>query len=507
MTQAESIQPATTPAGDPWTRATFGFLAVYFLIRAVTRAWVSSTPEMDEAEQLLHSQWLAWGYGPQPPLYTWLQIPVFSLFGHGIFALALLKNLLLFLTCVLLYRAARELSGDRRVGLVAVAALFLEPQFVWFSQSDLTHSVLASAFAAGALWVVFRLLRRQRTADYVWLGLCVAGGVLSKYSFIAFLFTLLIALWWRPEGRRLLRDARLLLAVALAVGLLAPHLWWAWSHPAESLRKFSQLRAAAGDQILLAGLTGFVAFIVTLAIYFFPAFGGCAMVLRRWPKPADMWPQGNHGPAVAILKTLLLVLIGVSLLAVLVAQATFKPRWIQPNALVLPLLIAAAWQPCLTNQLTRRFLLLAGTIALGVSMVLSGRVALASWTGQSQRQNLPLLETARHLQDRGLTPATIVADSGYVGAGVGLGWPGSLVMVPGMCPPLPARAPLLFIWEPRPGTQSLAQVTRLASQLGFPNAPFAEAKTLEVPMKFYPGKKFVANYLYLATPNPPSATP
>lgn len=73
----------------------FGGLLIYFALQLAARVWASGSVELDEAEQLIWTQHLRLGYGPQPPLYTWVQWAFFEVFGVSVFALALLKNLLL----------------------------------------------------------------------------------------------------------------------------------------------------------------------------------------------------------------------------------------------------------------------------------------------------------------------------------------------------------------------------------------------------------------------------
>ena len=73
-------------------------LALYFGLHLISRVLVSPSLELDEAEQLLYLQALSLGYGFQPPLYTWLQALVFAFTGPGVFGLALLKAVLLWLT-------------------------------------------------------------------------------------------------------------------------------------------------------------------------------------------------------------------------------------------------------------------------------------------------------------------------------------------------------------------------------------------------------------------------
>ena len=72
-------------------------LAIYFSLQIVLRLITSSTTDLDESQQLVLTQQFHWGYGPQPPLYTWLQILVFKILTPSILGLSLLKNLLLIL--------------------------------------------------------------------------------------------------------------------------------------------------------------------------------------------------------------------------------------------------------------------------------------------------------------------------------------------------------------------------------------------------------------------------
>src|SRR3954470_20838878 len=47
-------------------------LAGYFVLQIGLRLITSNAADLDESEQLLATQHLQLGYGPQPPLYTWL---------------------------------------------------------------------------------------------------------------------------------------------------------------------------------------------------------------------------------------------------------------------------------------------------------------------------------------------------------------------------------------------------------------------------------------------------
>ena len=64
---------STVNAGKSGIGWVFGLLAGYFILQVIVRIVMPPTLGLDEAEQAFRSQWLAAGYGPQPPFYNWLQ--------------------------------------------------------------------------------------------------------------------------------------------------------------------------------------------------------------------------------------------------------------------------------------------------------------------------------------------------------------------------------------------------------------------------------------------------
>src|ERR1700749_157064 len=84
-------------------RKIFGLLLIYFTLQIILRVCISSSLDLDESEQLVLTQKLSWGYGSQPPLYTWIQFGFFRMFGISVFGLSFLKNILLFCTYLFTY--------------------------------------------------------------------------------------------------------------------------------------------------------------------------------------------------------------------------------------------------------------------------------------------------------------------------------------------------------------------------------------------------------------------
>lgn len=159
-------------------------LGIHFGCHLLIRLAISDTLTLDEAEQVLVSQAFQWGYSGQPPLYAWLQHVLFLVLGRNLFALAFLKNGLLFLAYLFFWLSARRLWPDRReLTSLAVLSWLLIPQIVWEAQRDLSHSVMVLTMASASLltwpgrWITGKWRfgpwerlkpRRQTTGSWAW---------------------------------------------------------------------------------------------------------------------------------------------------------------------------------------------------------------------------------------------------------------------------------------------------------------------------------------------------
>lgn len=425
----------------------FGGLLLYFALQTVMRVLTAQGVELDEAEQLLWTQDLRWGYGPQPPLYTWLQWGFFQVFGASIFALALMKNLLLLGTYSGTWLAARRLVEPRLAALSA-ASLLLLMQIVWESQRDLTHSVLVTTSAAVTLALVIELLHRPRTGLYLLLGVAVACGLLAKYSYALFIVAFGGALLWTPGTRRVLLDRRLLLSVAVVGLLVAPHALWVVDHLGDAVSstagKLSADQARGAGQIArgLLSLAGiWPSFLAPLWVVLALLFGRGLSAYRdgRDPVMAGLFAR-----------YLMLLLALLAATVVIGGAAHFNDRWLQPLLFFAPLMFFVGW-PGLRRH--RRLPWLAGAAVVMALLTLT-LLSLRPWYDGRRAHigdlNLPIRGVAQAMRDAGIEPAIVVSDHKHLAGSLRLGFPAARVVhsMPGR-PALPDGPMLLLTYAPR----------------------------------------------------------
>jgi len=429
-------------------RIAFGVLAGYFLLHLILRTLISGSMQTDEAEQSFVAQVWLWGYGSQPPLYTWLQIPLFSVFGVGVFALALLKNTLLFGVYLFTYLTGRELFHDSRSALLATFSLLLIVLFAWESQRDQTHLVLATAIAAATVYTFVRLHKSPTIGWYCLLGGLAGLGVLAKYNYAVLIASLLPAAVSLPATRPAVFTRRMFPALVCFLLVLAPHAGWAWTNPERLMSQSNKFNIPISGDFVMASLKGgalLVKRIVDFTIVLAAVYG---LIAFRAPRNS---PPAADRTLVILLTRTLLIGLGLCLLLVLVFQVTaIRARWLQPLLISLPLVLVGWLQPRLNQRRVNFIFALAALVLLVIPTVMYGRVATAAWARHPTNLNVPYRAFAEQIRASGFSKGAIICDGHLVAGNLRPWFRDCPILVPGNIPiPISSadELPVLLTWH------------------------------------------------------------
>lgn len=399
----------------------------YFALQVLVRLFLPHELELDEAQQSLLSQWFAWGYDTQPPLYNWVYFAVSRLFGNSLASLTILKNLLLAGTYLLYYAAARTVVAERGLAMVAALGLLAIPHLSFESQRDLTHSVAMNFSAALFLFALIRTLRRPSALAYLLLGLAAGIGLISKYNFALLLATSGLAALMDAETRKRLLDWRILLSAAAALMVLLPHALWLLDNlTLGSEGSLDKLREGAASGLLtqiIGGLSsileGFAGYGALATVIFVVLYGK-----RLWARAPDQTVEARL--IERMLAIFAVLLVGLVLFA---GAASFKERWLSPVLITLPLYAVLRLQAAGTSGKLAfsRFLPVALIIMLVIPSVLALRVVGSGWTGNYQKINVPYSDLARQVGAAKGAPAAVIAQDPHLAGNLRLHLPGSLI--------------------------------------------------------------------------------
>lgn len=487
-------------------------LGIYFLLQIVIRLLVSPELELDEAEQLLLTQQLSLGYGSQPPLYTWLLSGLFSIFGVNIFSLALLKNVLLFCTYLLMYRAGRGLGYNRATAVAAMLSLLFIPQIAWESQRDLTHSVLAVTLAAATIVCWVRLKQDQGIVSYLLVGLCWGAGLLGKYNYGIFLVGLLAASLTISDYRTVILRSRMLYALGVMLAVVAPHVIWAATHVQQLMTSSGKFKLAAQNSYIASVLKGSGSLIVAAVSFAGPLLLIYGLIWYRRHRLRSAPLMASHAFQSP---NLLLRSIGASflicLLMVLFFKVTaFKDRWMQPILFFLPLALMSLMGQVFEECKARVVQIFAGGIACIILAGMAARPLLAPVGGTLTRFNLPYGMLVAQIGPSMQAVEMVVAHNVLVGGTIRLQYPQVRVTVPGGSRLYHDASPkrLLAVWQEelgdRPSDEQLKGFWSLVTAMAGDRPLIVPYETVRAPYHYLAGRTMsLSSALVLRHPSAP----
>ena len=405
----------------PLERNLWLLASAVILLNATSQLLVSGTADQDQAGELLRSQWWAWGYGSQPPLYTWIVKLIFEITGPSLWALQAIKASLLSTLIAAALAMGVRLKFSASQQLINLCGFTLIPQFLWESQRDLTHSVLAAVIAALTVLHWLNLERQQSWTNYAIAGVLAAAGLLSKYNYALLLAGLVVSSLTVPPYRKTIFNPKSFLSLLIATLATAPHILWAVKYPDLALGSMDKLDSEKMGLItivtsLLNALTSASAFLGPLLI---------AMLILLWGKRLKLSSQSGE-----ILLRRLPLTIGLLLTAVIfVTGATrIKDRWYQSLLVTTPVLVAslAGAQP--SKRRKNMFILISATAVVSSSLMLPGRTIFAGLTGKVSRPNMPLPALLQAIRAENNDPKLIFASDNLLAGNARLVFPDSLIL-------------------------------------------------------------------------------
>ena len=429
-------------------------IAAYYALAIALRVFRSEALESDEAEQLFQSQFWLMGYGRQPPFYNWLQASVIHLIGPSVFALSLVKNVLLFLTCVIYGLLARLVLKDTRLVAVAVLGIIAMPAVSVMAQRDLTHAI-ATLFAVSLFTYAFvRTLIRPNLGFYLLTGFAVGIGLIAKYNFVILPVAAILAILPEPDLRKRVFDWRFAAALLVVVAICLPHGLWILSNLTEATAgTIKAMRTDASGNPVLDRISGIGTLIVAVLTGGLPILAFFLIAFRR--PLLTVWRAETQWTRI-LGRTILLCLIAVGLIGLGFGATSISEKWLSPFLLLLPLYLCLKLDAggADTSLAVPRLFFPVAALALGFILYITIGNRVGPFLGQYEKENLPSGPFIEHIlrEQGGEPPAYVIAADPFLAASARIELPQARVLLPsfGQTPPLDAAARAkagLVIWQ------------------------------------------------------------
>ncbi len=367
----EAAQPRTAPAARPtphveldqhWLR--LGYLCIAALLLARLAYLASGTIQLveDEAYQWLWSKHLALSYYSKPPLIAYTQFLGTSLWGDTAFGVRFFSPVIAaILAFVMLRFFAREVNA--RAGFFLLLILTATPLMA-VGSILMTVDPLSVLFWTAAMLAGWRAVQEEGTTrDWLWAGLWMGLGFLSKYTelFQLLCWAVFFALW--PPARKHLRRPGPYLALLVNLVCALPVLVWNGQHHWITLQHLADgagLRSKWEPTLKYLGdFLGIEAGLLN------PIF----FVGMVWAAVA-FWRRGRHNPRLLYFFSMGAPLFLAYLLQTL--RSRVLPNWIAPSVLPLFCLMVMYWDTRWRLGLAQIKAWLVVGLVLGFTVVILG---------------------------------------------------------------------------------------------------------------------------------------
>ncbi|MFO8056620.1 MAG: glycosyltransferase family 39 protein [bacterium] len=335
-------------------------IAGLYLILAAYRIevkslWVDDAFSIRDAKELTDFNWIR-------PLY-FMVLRAWMAFGNGPVYLKIPTLFFGALSVVSLYFLVKEVFG-KSAALIAGLVLSASSTYIYFSQ-QIRFYTLITLFAVISTWALIALCQKYRPYKLLlyWI-ILVAGLLVSPTLVLLYLFhPLYVALFYRRESnllKKYLASGGAVIALCSPYGwfVLEKIMWWnreSWIKGIEVPSVFNITEALSVIGRLVFSFREGVAFSPYAGAAVVVLFLALAVLCSRYRKK----------------ETLLVLLSFVLPLAVLLAGSSFELRFFHRKTLfsVLPLIAAAAGVVMMRAPAWARALVLAGYLALNLSLL------------------------------------------------------------------------------------------------------------------------------------------
>lgn len=199
-------------------------LLVYFILLSVVRLLSRPVLEVDEAEQIYLAQWWFFGYGQQPPLFSWLQHVFLLLIGDPLIAVSSLKGCIYFIIFYFAYKSAMHYMHKDQAVASNLLMFFILPISIHSFRH--THTILAMAMASIAFFLWSKWSKNPNIKFSLLLGLTFGLGLLAKYNFLLVITGLVILTLYSKTLKNKKSILHILLIGFSSILIFSVHGYW-----------------------------------------------------------------------------------------------------------------------------------------------------------------------------------------------------------------------------------------------------------------------------------------
>ncbi len=201
------------------------FLFAHLFLWTIIPSISNENLPLDTIEALAWGSNLDWGFIKHPPLSAFAVEIFYKIFGKTDWAFYLLSQIFVITAFFVVYKFSEEFFNNKKLALLSV--LLLEGIYFYnFTTPEFNVNVAQLPFWALSVYFTWRCIRYDKLVDYLFLGLIVGLGILSKYLFIYLVISIKFAFIYFIKKGKKIKFLHYFIAGPITFLILLPHLIW-----------------------------------------------------------------------------------------------------------------------------------------------------------------------------------------------------------------------------------------------------------------------------------------
>ncbi len=219
----------------------FTHLVIWTLIPTLT----NTNLPLDTIEALAWGSNLSWGFNKHPPLSAFAVELFYQIFSNNDWAYYLLSQIFVIVAFIFVFKIAQEILENTYLAFISI--LLLESIFFFnYSSPEFNVNVAQLPFWSLSIFFTWRCLKFNKVSDYIFLGIFMGLGILSKYLFLYLVISIKLLFFYLIIKKKI-KSLKFLLIGPVTLIIIFPHLIWLFENNFATLQYGFQRTGGIGN--------------------------------------------------------------------------------------------------------------------------------------------------------------------------------------------------------------------------------------------------------------------
>ncbi len=212
----------------------FIFLCSHLFIWTVVPSVSNINLPLDTIEALAWGSNLDWGFNKHPPLSAFAVETFYFFFGSQDWAFYLLSQIFVIIAFYIVFKFSLEFFKNEKIAFLSV--LLLEGIYFYnFTTPEFNVNICQLPFWSLSIYYSWRCIKFDKTRDFIFLGLFIGLGILSKYLFIYLVIGIKFYFLYLIKKRKKI-NINYFIPGFLALLITTPHIIWLIENNYETIK-------------------------------------------------------------------------------------------------------------------------------------------------------------------------------------------------------------------------------------------------------------------------------